>query len=227
MSPVVDSHQHFWRLDRGDYAWLTPALAPIYRDYLPDQLAPQLAQAGVGSTILVQAAATVEETRFMLELARANPFIAGVVGWVDFEGDDVADVIAALAADPGLVGLRPMIQDIPDTEWMLRGETRAGLRSDDRPWPRVRCVGAAQHLPALLELAARYPDLTMVLDHGAKPPIAAGDLGPLEAVDHRTRAFDRPWPASSRAWSPRRTARRPRNSRPPSSTCSTRSARRA
>ena len=178
MSPVVDSHQHFWRLDRGDYAWLTPALAPIYRDYLPEHLAPQLAQAGVGSTILVQAAATVEETRFMLELARANPFIAGVVGWVDFEGDGVADTIASLAASPDLVGLRPMIQDIPDTEWMLEEKLAPAFEAMIDHGLVFDALVLPRHLPALLELAARYPDLAMVLDHGAKPPIASGDLAP-------------------------------------------------
>jgi L-fuconolactonase len=175
-STRVDSHQHFWRLDRGDYGWLTPALAPIYRDYLPEHLAPQLAQAGVGSTILVQAAATVEETRFMLDLAREHPFIAGVVGWVDFESDDVAETIAALATDAGLVGLRPMIQDIADTEWMLEDKLAPAFESMIDYGLVFDALVLPRHLPALLELAARYPDLVMVLDHGAKPPIATGDL---------------------------------------------------
>jgi L-fuconolactonase len=178
MSTIVDSHQHFWRLDRGDYGWLTPALAPIYRDFLPEHLAPQLAQAGVGSTILVQAAATVAETRFLLELAREHPFIAGVVGWVDFESDDVAETIATLAADPGLVGLRPMIQDIPDTEWMLEEKLAPAFEAMIDHGLVFDALVLPRHLPALLELTARYPDLAMVLDHGAKPPIAAGDLVP-------------------------------------------------
>src|SRR6187402_248247 len=116
---TVDSHQHFWRLDRGDYGWLTPALAPIYRDYLPEHLAPQLARTGVDSTILVQAAPTLAETGYLLELARRHDFIAGVVGWVDFDADSAPDTIATLAGNEKLVGLRPMIQDIPDTLWML------------------------------------------------------------------------------------------------------------
>ena len=172
----VDSHQHFWRLDRGDYGWLTPALAPIYRNYLPEHLAPQLAQAGVGSTILVQAAATVEETRFMLDLAREHPFIAGVVGWVDFESDDVVETMAALATDAGLVGLRPMIQDIADTEWMLEERLAPAFEAMIDHGLVFDALVLPKHLPALLELAARYPDLAMVLDHGAKPPIATGDL---------------------------------------------------
>ena len=178
MSTIVDSHQHFWRLDRGDYAWLTPALAPIYRDYLPEHLAPQLEAAGVGATILVQAAATVAETRFLLELAREHAFIAGVVGWVDFESDDVAATIASLAANPALVGLRPMIQDIPDTEWMLEDKLAPAFEAMIDHGLVFDALVLPRHLPALLELAARYPDLAMVLDHGAKPPLAGGDLQP-------------------------------------------------
>jgi len=173
---AIDSHQHFWRLDRGDYAWLTPAHAPIYRDYLPEHLAPQLAQAGIGATILVQAAATVDETRFLLGLAREQPFIAGVVGWVDFESEDVAETIATLAADPKLVGLRPMIQDIPDTEWMLEERLAPAFEATIDHGLVFDALVLPKHLPALLELAARYPDLTMVLDHGAKPPIASGEI---------------------------------------------------
>ena len=172
----IDAHQHFWRRDRGDYTWLTPALSPIYRDYLPADLAPQLARAGIDKTILVQAAATVDETRFMLDLARDNEFIAGVVGWVDFESPDAPEVIDELARDPVLVGLRPMIQDIPDTEWMLREELEPAFEAMVDHGLVFDALVKPQHLPALLELAGRYPELAMVLDHGAKPPIASGDV---------------------------------------------------
>jgi L-fuconolactonase len=176
MNERIDSHQHFWRRERGDYGWLTPALGAIYRDYLPEDLAPQLARAGIGRTVLVQAAPTVAETEFLLALAARAPFVAGVVGWADFDSDTAPDTIARLAQDPRLLGLRPMIQDIPDTGWML-GERLApafeamldhGLVFDALVKP--------PHLQALLELTRRYPDLRMVLDHGGKPPIASGDL---------------------------------------------------
>jgi len=172
----VDAHQHFWRRDRGDYAWLTPDLAPIYRDYLPADLAPQLAPAGVAKTILVQAAATVAETRFMLGLAREHAFIAGVVGWVDFESADAPATIAELSHDTGLVGLRPMIQDIPDTEWMLREELEPAFEAMIDHGLVFDALVKPPHIPALLELAGRYPELVMVLDHGAKPPISGGDV---------------------------------------------------
>jgi L-fuconolactonase len=172
----VDSHQHFWRLDRGDYGWLTPALTPIYRDFLPDVLAPQIARAGVGSTILVQAAATVAETEFLLDLAREHEFIAGVVGWVDFESADAADTIARLAANPKLVGLRPMIQDIPDPDWMLDTGLASAFEAMLDHGLVFDALVLPKHLPVLLELTGRYPDLTMVLDHGAKPPLATGNI---------------------------------------------------
>src|SRR5262247_2532409 len=120
MIPSIDAHTHFWRLDRGDYSWLTKDLAPIYRDYGPDELRPFLARHGIASTILVQAAATVAETRYMLQLARRTPYVAGVVGWAAFEAPEAAEIIAELAADPLLVGMRPMVQDIADDDWLLR-----------------------------------------------------------------------------------------------------------
>ncbi len=172
----VDSHQHFWRRDRGDYTWLTPDLAPIYRDYLPADLAPQLERAGVANTLLVQAAATVAETQFMLGLAAESPFIAGVVGWADFESADAPEVIDRLARDAKLVGLRPMIQDIPDTEWMLREQLEPAFEALIDHGLVFDALVKPPHLPALLELAGRYPELAMVLDHGAKPPIASGDV---------------------------------------------------
>jgi L-fuconolactonase len=176
MSGLVDSHQHFWRLDRGDYGWLTPALAPIYRDYLPADLEPLITRAGVVSTILVQAAPTVAETNYLLGLAREHSFIAGVVGWVDFESSDVADTIATLAADANLVGLRPMIQDIADSGWMLRSELAPAFEAMIDHGLVFDALVRTVHLPVLRELIDRYPELTVVLDHGAKPPIAAGDI---------------------------------------------------
>jgi L-fuconolactonase len=110
----IDAHQHFWRLARGDYGWLTPGLAPIYRDFEPTDLAPLLARAGIDGTVLVQAAPTVAETRFLLDLATVAPFVAGVVGWAPLDAPDGADVVAELAADPRLRGLRPMLHDVPD-----------------------------------------------------------------------------------------------------------------
>jgi L-fuconolactonase len=172
----IDAHQHFWRRDRGDYTWLTPEMSPIYRDFLPAELAPQLTRAGVGKTIAVQAAATVAETHFLLELARNHEFIAGVVGWADFERANSPDAIAELAEEDRLVGLRPMIQDIPDVNWMLREFLAPAFKAMVEHGLVFDALVKPPHLPALLVLARRYPDLKIVLDHGAKPPIITDNL---------------------------------------------------
>jgi L-fuconolactonase len=173
----IDAHQHFWRLARGDYGWLTPALTPIHRDFLPADLAPILARHGIARTILVQAAPTVAETAFLLALARDTPFVAGVVGWVDFAARDAPDVIARLAADPLLVGLRPMVQDIADDDWLadralapaFDAMVAHGLVFDALVLPR--------HLPRLARVVERHPSLAVVVDHAAKPPIRDGARG--------------------------------------------------
>lgn len=174
----IDAHQHFWRLDRGDYGWLTPDLAPIYRDFEPGDLAPELANAGIDRTILVQAAPTIAETRFMLEIAARTPFVAGVVGWVDFAAPDAAAVIADLAADPLLVGLRPMIHDIDDPEWMLLPALAPAFTALQEHGLVFDALVKPPHLAPLLTLAQRYPDLPIVIDHGAKPLISVGLLDP-------------------------------------------------
>ncbi|MGL5114366.1 MAG: amidohydrolase family protein, partial [Beijerinckiaceae bacterium] len=125
----IDAHQHYWKLARGDYGWLTPALTPIYRDYLPPDMAHLRATAGIDRTIAVQAAPTEAETAFLLELAAADTSIAGVVGWTDFDSHDAPARIAVMAADRLLVGLRPMIQDISDPEWMLSAPVDAAVRA--------------------------------------------------------------------------------------------------
>ena len=169
----VDSHQHFWRLGRGDYGWLTAADHPkIARDYLPSDLAPLLAAGTIDRTILVQAAPTEAETGFLLELANAAPFVAGVVGWIDFDAADAADKIAQLASDPRMVGLRPMIQDIPDSEWMLRPQLTPALEAMQENDLCFDALVTPRHLPALEDFLDRHAGLALVIDHGAKPDIA-------------------------------------------------------
>lgn len=119
MSERIDAHQHYWRLSRGDYGWLTPALAPIYRNFAPADLAPHLEAFGIARTVLVQAAPTEAETEFLLEIAAATPSVAGVVGWIDMEAEDAPGLVMRLAENRKLVGLRPMIHDIADPRWML------------------------------------------------------------------------------------------------------------
>ncbi|TNF19433.1 MAG: amidohydrolase [Rhodobacteraceae bacterium] len=175
---IIDSHQHFWKLDRGDYGWLTPDLAPLYRDFQPDDLAPLLQEAGVDGTIVVQAAATVAETEYMLSLADRHAWILGVVGWVDFEAAEAPATIARLAAHPRLVGLRPMIQDIAEDDWMLRDALRPAVAAMVAHDLTFDALVLPRHLGHLKTFLARYPDLRVVVDHCAKPEIRNGAFAP-------------------------------------------------
>ena len=172
MTPQTDAHQHFWRLARGDYGWLTPALGPIYRDFAPEHLAPLLADAGIVRTVLVQAAPSEAETTFLLGLAREWPAAAGVVGWLEFAAPDAPRRIAALAREPALLGLRPMIQDIADADWMLSPPVRRALEALSGTRLAFDALVKPGHLPNLLRLLERLPALRVVIDHGAKPDIA-------------------------------------------------------
>jgi len=173
----VDAHQHFWHLARGDYGWLTPDFAPIYRDFEPTDLAPLLRSAGVDLTVLVQAAPSVPETEFLLDIAAQTDFVAGVVGWLDMEAADAAETTARLAGNRWLKGLRPMIQDIADDRWMLKAELDpafTALTAHELVFDALVKPNQLLHLP---ELVARYPDMTVVIDHGAKPNIANWRVG--------------------------------------------------
>ncbi|MFK7764252.1 MAG: amidohydrolase [Roseobacter sp.] len=168
----IDAHQHFWALKRGDYGWLTPNLTPLYRDFEPEDLRPCLLANHIDGTVLVQAAPTLAETEYMLGLADAHDMILGVVGWSDFEASDAAETINALAARPKLVGLRPMIQDIADDDWMLRADLAPAFETMVNTGLVFDALTMPRHLPNLSELLARYPDLRIVVDHGSKPDIA-------------------------------------------------------
>ena len=167
----IDAHQHFWRLSRGDYRWLTPELAPLYRDFEPRDLAPLLARAGIERTLLVQAADTLAESHFLLALANEHEFIAGVVGWVDLPAADAIAQLEKLAREPKFVGVRPMLQDLDDDDWILRRELEPALRALVQGNLVLDALIRPRHLPRVRELAARHPDLRVVVDHAAKPRI--------------------------------------------------------
>ncbi len=183
--PRIDSHQHFWRLSRGDYGWLTPALGPIHRDFEPADLAPHLTEHDIAATILVQAAPTEAETRFLLDIAARTPFVAGVVGWADFEAPDAPARIAALAADPLLVGLRPMVQDIPDPHWLARPELAPAFAALNEHGLVFDALVKPPQIPALLALLARETQLPVVIDHGAKPDLTEPDLTGADLAEWR------------------------------------------
>lgn len=170
----VDAHQHFWHIKRGDYGWLTPEQGALYRDYSPEDLAPLLARYDIEETVLVQAAPTLKETLYLLQLAHSTPFVVGVVGWVNLDSPDAIDHIGALTDDSYLVGVRAMIHDNPDPEWMLRETLQPVLEFLTDQQLAFDALVRPAHLPVLGAFLDRYEELRVVIDHGAKPDIAGG-----------------------------------------------------
>jgi L-fuconolactonase len=189
-APGVDAHHHLWQLARGDYGWLTPSLAAIYRDFELDDLAPLLAGTGIGATVLVQAAPTMAETQFLLEEARrSRGLVAGVVGWADLAAPDAVATLSRLARDRLLKSVRPMLQDLEDAQWILRPEVARALAALPGLGLRFDALVKPRELPALLAMVDRHPRLEVVIDHGGKPPIATGAMAPwdglIAALAHR------------------------------------------
>ncbi|HEY2818550.1 MAG TPA: amidohydrolase family protein [Casimicrobiaceae bacterium] len=175
----VDAHHHVWSLARGDYAWLTPSLAPIYRDFSLADLMPLAQGAGIVTSVLVQAAPTIAETKFLLDVAHnSDGFVRGVVGWVDLAAPDAVAMIESLALDPLFKSVRPMLQEIPDESWILRDDVQHTLSQLPSLGVRFDALVKPAQLAALIVMIERNPDLDVVIDHGAKPAISTGAWRP-------------------------------------------------
>jgi L-fuconolactonase len=176
----IDSHQHFWRYSAADYPWIGAGMERLARDYVPADLEPPAAAAGIGGTVAVQARQTLEETRWLLELAQRHPLICGVVGWVDLRSPDVGDQLAEFAAREKFVGVRHVVQDEPDPRFLLGEEFVRGLKHLHPCGLTYDLLLYPQQLPSAAALAAHLPEQPFVLDHLAKPRIATwtkpGDL---------------------------------------------------
>jgi L-fuconolactonase len=173
---IVDAHQHFWDPARGDYDWLKPD-SPIHRIFSTNELRPLLVQTGVEATILVQAAPTQAETDYMLGIARKTPWVLGVVGWIDLEAADAADEVRRRALEPLFLGVRPMLQDLSDPGWILNSGLTPALNAIAAEGLVFDALILTHQLAAITELATRHPQLSIVLDHAAKPR-----LGDTEAI---------------------------------------------
>ena len=174
----IDSHQHFWQYSPVEHTWMSDEMAALKRDFLPKDLKPLLATTGFHGSVAVQARQSLEETRWLLELADRHEFIRAVVGWVDLRAEDLPQQLETFARHPKLVGVRHVIHDEPDDEFMLRPEFRRGisrLREFDLTYDLLLF---AKHLPAAVRLVEEFPDQPFVLDHIAKPRIGERLLSP-------------------------------------------------
>ena len=186
---VIDAHQHLWNLDRARYDWLArPEEAAINRTIEWPELEPQMRRTPISRTVLVQAADNAEDTTYMFEVADAHPEVAGVVGWVPLDRpDDAADQLQDLTRRPRFAGIRNLIHDQPDPDWLLRPDVTRGLALlEDARVPFDVVAVLPRHLEHVATLSERFPSLRMVIDHLAKPPIGGG---PYEGGDERWRTL--------------------------------------
>ena len=182
---IIDAHHHFWRYTTSEFGWIDDSMASIRRDFLPDDLRPELAAAGVDAVITVQARQSEDETHWLLELAAQHAFIAGVVGWVPLASPGVDAALARFAAHPKLVAVRHVLQDEPDPAYMLGADFHAGLRALGAHGLGYDLLIHERQLPQAIQLVDLHPAQPFVLDHLAKPLI-------------RTRALE-PWASNLRA----------------------------
>lgn len=174
-SEIIDAHHHCWQLSRAECCWPTPALEPLYRDFTPEDFWAESAPCGVAGAILVQSQPHPDDTQYLLALAQRDPRILGVVGWVDLSAADAAQAVHELAGHPRLCGIRPMLQDLGEDDWILRRARPEALSAlAERELVFDALVTSCQ-LPVIEALARCHPTLTIVLDHGGKPPIAQGE----------------------------------------------------
>lgn len=174
----IDSHQHFWRYNSEEYGWIDESMSSLRRDFLPEDLGPELMHAGFDGCIAVQVRQTLQETRWLLELADSFPFVLGVIGWVDLRTENVRQQLAQFANNPKFLGVRHIVQSETDDRFLLQPEFLRGIEMladfdlsyDILIYPR--------HLPVAAEFVLRFPSQRFVLDHMAKPLIKSRGVEP-------------------------------------------------
>jgi L-fuconolactonase len=169
----IDAHQHFWDISRFQYPWMPPGESPLRRDFLPPQLETILERNRFDGSVVVQANTIIEETHWLLELASQYELIRGVVGWVDLTDARLGSTLDEIQQHSKFKGVRHLVHDEPDINWLLRENVLRGLSELARRGIPYDLLLRPEHLKLVPRIAERVPDLRMVIDHIAKPPIAA------------------------------------------------------
>jgi L-fuconolactonase len=185
----IDTHQHFWKYNERDYGWMGAGMESLKRDRLPVDLAPLLKKTGIDGTVAVQARQCLEETEFLLRLADENPFIKGVVGWVDLRSPQLEVQLESFCYHPKLRGVRHVVHDEPDDCFMLRDDFVHGISRLRKYNLTYDLLLFAKHLPVACKLVAKFPEQTFVLDHISKPLIKDRKIEPWAGDIHRLASF--------------------------------------
>lgn len=175
---AVDAHQHFWKYSAAEYGWIDESMSALQRDFLPNDLKPELERAGFQGCVAVQVRQNLGETEWLLKLAGEWPFIVGVVGWVDLRSPELAHQLELFAKEPKFVGVRHIIQSEPDQQFLLQADFLRGVELLAEFGLTYDLLIYERHLPVALEFVGRLPEQRVVLDHLAKPRIREQVLHP-------------------------------------------------
>ena len=175
---IIDAHHHLWKYNTSDYGWMDDSMDVLKRDYLPVDFEEEITKAGISGTVVVQARQKLEETRWLLELADQNPFIVGVVGWVDLRSANLVTQLEEFAGHPKLVGVRHVIHDEPDDDFMLHPAFLKGMETLHHYNLAFDLLLFPKHIERAIELVSMFPDQKFILDHISKPFIKSGILQP-------------------------------------------------
>ncbi len=172
----IDAHQHFWIYSPAEYDWIDDSMPALRRNFLPEDLNPELESNDFHASVAVQARQTLEETRWLLELAERSPSILGVVGWADLRSPDIRSQLKALTRNPKLVGIRHVVQSEPDDHFLLQPDFLHGISALEEFDLAYDILIYTKHLPVAAEFVELFPRQRFVLDHLAKPPIKSGEI---------------------------------------------------
>src|SRR6516162_7700598 len=185
----IDAHQHFWVYNPAEYAWIDESMSALRRNFLPENLRPELQNADFQGSIVVQTRQTLEETRWLLELADTSPNILGVVGWVDLCSSECRSQLETFSKNPKLVGIRHIVQSEPDDCFLMRRDFREGIAFLEQFNLAYDILIYTKHLPVAAEFVERFPRQRFVLDHLAKPPIRSREIDFWAAGIRRIASF--------------------------------------
>lgn len=171
----IDAHQHFWTYNPEEYGWIDDSMPGLRRDFVPEDLTHELKRNNFRGSVAVQARQTLEETRWLLELADRSPEVLGVVGWVDLRSPDVSSQLLRFACNSKLVGIRHIVQSEPDDGFLLQPDFMRGISLLEEFDLAYDILIYSRHLPVAAEFVKQFPRQRFVLDHLAKPPIKSGE----------------------------------------------------